>query len=536
MQWTYQVTNIGNVRLTSVRVTDDKGVAVSCPKSALEAGEAMTCTAGGVATAGQYGNLGTVSGDPPSGPSVTAADPSHYYGVQASIQIEKLVNGFQADSSAEAPKLPVGSPVIWTYVVVNTGEVTLTGVTVTDDRGVAVTCPKTVLAAGESMTCTAAGTAVAGLYCNLGTATATPEGGSLQVKATDPACYLGVTPAITIEKRVNGQDADEAPGPKVRKGSAVQWTYAVTNTGDVPLTAVTVTDDRGAAVSCPKSVLAPGEAMTCTANGTAVQGQYHNVGTVTGTPPSGAPVTASDPAYYYGYDPKIHIQKLTNGEDANTEPGPKIQVGSTVLWTYVVTNSGDITLTQVTVTDDKGVTVTCPKTVLEPAESMTCTGSGKAVAGQYCNTGKATGKAPDGGTVMDTDPSHYLGQRVGDEGCSPGYWKNHTSSWPATGYSTSQKVWSVFSQAFRYPTLSNSTLLQALAFQGGSGLSGAAEILLRAGVASLLNASHPSISFPRTAAQVITDVDSALASDSRDTMLGLAAALDADNNLHCPLN
>ncbi len=61
-------------------VTDDQGVAVNCPKDALAAGEVMTCTAFGAATAGQYANVGMVTGKPRSGPNVTDADPSHYFG------------------------------------------------------------------------------------------------------------------------------------------------------------------------------------------------------------------------------------------------------------------------------------------------------------------------------------------------------------------------------------------------------------------------------------------------------------------------
>lgn len=122
------------------------------------------------------------------------------------------------------------------------------------------------------------------------------------------------------------------------------------------------------------------------------------------------------------------------------------------------------------------------------------------------------------------------------QGCTPGYWKNHSASWPPTGYSPMQKMDSVFSAAYRFPSLRNSTLLQALAFGEGPGLQGGAEILFRAAVASLLNGSHPDVAFPRTAASVIADVNNALASQSRDTMLILAAALDADNNRGCPLH
>ncbi|HET8797233.1 MAG TPA: hypothetical protein VFO89_06090, partial [Thermoanaerobaculia bacterium] len=76
----------------------------------------------------------------------------------------------------------------------------------------------------------------------------------------------------------------------------------------------------------------------------------------------------------------------------------------------------------------------------------------------------------------------------------------------------------------------------ALGFGGGPGVSGAAEILLRAGVAALLNAAHPSVAYPQTPSTVLTTVNAALASGNRDTMLALAAQLDADNNRGCPLN
>lgn len=84
--------------------------------------------------------------------------------------------------------------------------------------------------------------------------------------------------------------------------------------------------------------------------------------------------------------------------------------------------------------------------------------------------------------------------------------------------------------------LDNKTLLQALNFKGGSGVGGASQILLRASVAALLNAAHPDIDYPRTPATVITQVNAALASGNRATILNLASSLDADNNRGCPLN
>ena len=276
-----------------------------------------------------------------------------------------------------------------------------------------VSCPKTSLAIGESMTCTGSGKAQACQYTNLGTATGkSPKGQT--ATASDPSNYFGKTsPAIDVETKVNGDDADSPTGPEVTVGSPVSFTYIVKNTGDTTLTGIQVSDSKGVAVSCPKSSLAAGESMTCTANGSAQSGQYTAIGTATGQGACGQSVSDSDPVNYYGKDneyPGIKIVKYTNGQDANTAPGPEIKVGNTVTWEYKVFNTGNVALSSVKVTDDKGVSVSCPKTTLAVGESMTCTGSGKAQACQYVNIGTATGKSPKGQTVTSSDPSHYFGK------------------------------------------------------------------------------------------------------------------------------
>jgi hypothetical protein len=84
--------------------------------------------------------------------------------------------------------------------------------------------------------------------------------------------------------------------------------------------------------------------------------------------------------------------------------------------------------------------------------------------------------------------------------------------------------------------LDNATLLQALSFQGGSGTTAGARILLRVAVAALLNAAHPDVDYSLTTTDVINQVNAALASGSRSTMIQLKNQLDTYNNLGCPLN
>lgn len=104
-----------------------------------------------------------------------------------------------------------------------------------------------------------------------------------------------------------------------------------------------------------------------------------------------------------------------------------------------------------------------------------------------------------------------------------------------TGYSPNQTLESVFDVPNSYG-LDNVTLRNALSLQGGSGTKGAAQILLRAGVAALLNSAHPDVDYVLTSNQVTQAVNAALASNNRNIMLALAAVLDKANNAGCPLN
>jgi hypothetical protein len=85
-------------------------------------------------------------------------------------------------------------------------------------------------------------------------------------------------------------------------------------------------------------------------------------------------------------------------------------VGDPVKWEYVVVNTGDVPLTNVTLTDmQSGVTITFP-TPLAPRESRSFTAEGTATEGQYSNLGTVIGTAPDGTIVSDEDLSHYFGK------------------------------------------------------------------------------------------------------------------------------
>jgi hypothetical protein len=382
------------------------------------------------------------------------------------------------------------------------------------------------------MTCTATGTAQLGQYANLGTTTGVPPLGP-PVTDEDPSHYIGVEdPQIVIEKFTNGDPGDDVncvDGPTVLVGDPIVWTYIVTNPGDVPLSGVVVTDDILGVIPGPDSgdtnnngLLDPGETWTYSANGIAVGGQYNNVGDVIGVSPGQQTVVDDDPSCYIAVQPAIDIEKATNGEDADNPTGPIIPVGDPVNWTYVVTNTGDVPLTQVTVVDDQGVVVTCPQDTLAVGESMTCTANGTAVAGQYANLGTTTGVPPIGPPVADEDPSHYFGEepQVG-QGCTPGYWKQTQHFWAWTNYTQGDSFAAVFGVPY------DKTLLEALKTGGGQ-----EKALGRHAVAGLLNAANPDVSYAFTEAEIIALVQDAWATGDFESAKNL---LSFENEQGCPI-
>jgi uncharacterized repeat protein (TIGR01451 family) len=412
--WSYVVTNTGNTTLNTIAVTDDQGVAVSCPGVSLAPSEEMVCTAQGVVAdpatlpGGFYANNGTVTARDTLGTAVTATDPSHYTPTVPGISVVKSINQIDANIPPGL-RLSQGTPLLFTYLVTNTGTSPLDNIVLVDDVLGPITCPQTTLAVGASMTCTATSTAQPGFNQNVATVTGRDTILGSTVTDTDPASYFGEAPAITLVKTTNGDDANTPPGPLVTVGGFVFWNYTFTNTGNVPLR-WQLTDDQGVAIACPRLLfLRVGGSITCHGAGAAQAGQYANVGTVEGTTLGGLTVSASDPSHYFGVQGGIDVVKLTNGDDANDPPGPFIPVGGGVTWTYRVTNTGNTDLTDVGVTDSRGVAISCPATTLASGASMDCTATGSAEPGQYVNNAMAQGTTPTGVVVEDQDPSAYFG-------------------------------------------------------------------------------------------------------------------------------
>ncbi|WP_147409011.1 LPXTG cell wall anchor domain-containing protein [Kitasatospora xanthocidica] len=440
VDYSFLVTNTGNVTLTDVTVNETAfsgsggPLVAACPPGAasLAPGASVTCTASYTVTqadinAGSITNTATATGTPPSGPPVTSP-PSNATVTATANPALTIVKSVDATDLTAA-----GQVLHYMYLVTNTGNVTLTNVTVNETAfsgsgtPPVVSCPPAAasLAPGASVTCTASYTVTQadidrGKVTNTATATGTPPSGP---PVTSPPSSTSVPntpePALTIVKSAS-------PTTVSAVGQVVDYSFLVTNTGNVTLTNVTVNETAFSGsgtppvVTCPPGAasLAPGASVTCTASYTVTQsdlqsGKITDTATATGTPPSGPPVTSPPSTVTVTVTPAPALT-VAKSVDATALTG----VGQVLRYAYLVTNTGNVTLTDVTVNETafsgagSPPVVSCPPAAasLAPGASVTCTAEYTVTqadlnAGSITNTATATGTPPSGPPVTSPPSS-----------------------------------------------------------------------------------------------------------------------------------
>jgi hypothetical protein len=142
-----------------------------------------------------------------------------------------------------------------------------------------------------------------------------------------------------------------------------------------------------------------------------------------------------------------------------------------------------------------------------------------------------TATSYDFGVVQSGDSlSHTFinSQETGDEGCTPGFWKNNAKNWGAVAwhtYSPSDDFGAVFGCG------RNITLLAALELKGGG-----ENALIRHAVAALLNAESPYVAYATSSANIISSTCAALASGDKQTIEDLKDEFDMWNNAGCSVD
>ena len=293
------------------------------------------------------------------------------------------------------------------------------------------------LAADESTTCTASYTVTqadidAGdSILNTATASGTaPDDSAVTSSPADATVEVSQDPQLTLDKSASPNDA-------LTKDETLTYSFTVTNSGNVTVHGISIDDGDAytdatapgfsgtgtlSAVDCPDTTLDPGAVTICTATYTVTQadvnaGHVYNTAQANGLDPSDNPVASNlSPAEVPGApDPKITLAK-----SHETLTGT-VEAGDTVTFLFDVTNSGNVTLSDVGVTDTMvGLSspVACPGTgqawpdtanegVLQPGESVTCDATYTLTqpdidAGSLANpSATVTGTAPGGSAVTD---------------------------------------------------------------------------------------------------------------------------------------
>jgi uncharacterized repeat protein (TIGR01451 family) len=509
------VQNTGNVSLTNVVVTDPNADSGSIQQvtsggfnvgdtdmdGQLDTSEQWSYTATHTVTQDELDNRGggdndvdnTATADSDqAGPDTDNAEAPLIYapGLNIEKDVSSITGGQGTDGLTGADS--AGDVINYTISVQNTGNITLTNVTVTDpnaDVGSITyvsgdTDTDGKLDVGETWQYTAAHTVTQAELDNQGggdgdvdnTATAdSTETGPDTDDATAPLIY---NPALNIVKDVSsitgGQGTDGLTGAD-SAGDVINYTISVQNTGNVSLTNVVVTDPNADALSIQQvvsgafnvgdtntdGVLSVGETWQYTAQHTVTQAELDNQGggdgdvdnTATADSTETGPDT-DDATAPLIYNPAIDITKYVDvgfgWDDANSGPGPQnVNVGADVDFQITLHNTGNVTLTDVDLTDtnnsngtigtpnlliDDGVVTqfgidhgavltgdTGNDHVLSVGETWTVTYTAAFDPGDHLNTADAS--TAEGAT--DEDSAFYFSLvNLGPCPRTPGFWQN----------------------------------------------------------------------------------------------------------------
>src|SRR5699024_4244262 len=220
------------------------------------------------------------------------------------------------------------------------------------------------------------------------------------------------TPSISLIKETDRDD--------LVVGEDINYTFTATNDGNVTLENVILTDvleglseisyvsiDGEEIEDTENITLLPGQELIANASYEITQsdvdsGQLTNEATVTGTPPTSEEVTGEDSVTVLGEGSKSLIFEKASTTESFTE------VGDIIEYTFTVTNSGDVTFENVTVTDEmfsQGIKLN--QTTLQPGETATGTAEYTVTQadidnGSVLNAATATGTPP--GTDEPIEP------------------------------------------------------------------------------------------------------------------------------------
>ncbi|GAA4919913.1 CshA/CshB family fibrillar adhesin-related protein [Nesterenkonia rhizosphaerae] len=379
VEYSFTATNTGNVTLTEVVITDEleglSELVYAWPGEVgvLTPGESVTAVAEYTLTqadvdAGVVVNTATADGTPPGQEPLVPPFDEFVTELPQSPSMD-LVKSSSYEGDAVA-----GDVVEYRFAATNTGNVTLTDVSIADElegvSSIEYAWPGEAgfLAPGESVTATAEYTLTQadvdnGSVVNVATAEGTPPpsfnpndpqnpipGDPISPPPAEEIITLPPSPSMTLEK-------SSSYSGNAHAGDTVEYSFTLTNTGNVTLTDANITDQMDGLSELEfkwpgeVGVLAAGETATAAAEYTLTQadvdaGSLDNVATAQATPPAGGPVL-TPPA-----DVRIPLESAPALElEKDGELNGAAAAGETITFSFIGTNTGNVTLADVVIED-----------------------------------------------------------------------------------------------------------------------------------------------------------------------------------------
>jgi len=244
----------------------------------------------------------------------------------------------------------------YNFTIENTGDVTLYDVTLSDPVANVTGTVIEELAPGEintsaytaSYTITQADLDL-GYFTNTATISGQAGNGSEASDSDSETVFSVQAASVTIAKTSTVSE------PYDQVGDILTYNIVVTNTGNVTLTDLVVTDETADLSSTDIAFLNPGSSSTITASYTVTQddldeGQVVNTASVTGTylDETSEPQTVSDTdseTVMADQEPGINVLKTASASTYST-------VGEQLSFSVEITNSGNVTITDINITDE----------------------------------------------------------------------------------------------------------------------------------------------------------------------------------------
>ena len=440
--YTFDVTNTGNQTVTDIAITEvafsgtGELSEITCAPTSLDPTQVAHCAATYSVTqadvdSGSITNTAQATGLDPAGEPVESNESSAAITADAdpSITVVKTADVNEVHAA--------GDEIGYSFLVTNTGNVTLTDVGVdetafsgTGDAPEIVCEEGLALAPGEDATCTATYTVTqadidSGEITNTATSHGVPPGTDEPVESepSEETVDAPADPSITI---VKSADVDEVHAA----GEEIGYSFLVTNTGNVALTDVGVdetafsgTGDAPEIVCEEGLALAPGEDATCTATYTVTQadidsGEITNTATSHGMPPRSEEPVTSEPSDALVTAPAAPAIAMVKAADVTKVTS----VGQVITYTFTITNTGNVSIADAGVIEGDFTghgTLATPVCAdepnpLAPGDVLTCTTMYAVVAADLTgqdlvNTATATGTPPgecaeDGACPSVTSP------------------------------------------------------------------------------------------------------------------------------------